>query len=167
LVRLHGEYRHFQKLKVGSGRTEGYRIATPAEADRLEQRGHVLYENRRYGNRYLVDRPSLDSVLATGCVPVVHMGQVVGVRVLSGYRANWLSVLLWCPRRVAEDRIRRRSLADLDVRLAAWDEIAADIKKNGTGDFALRIDTDQQVPETAARAIHTMRLAHARGATRT
>ena len=163
LTRLDSAYVYFRKMKTGTGRADGYRMASPAEVDRLAQGGQILYENHRYGNRYVVDRPALDAVLAAGRVPVIHMGQVAGVRALRRHGGSWLSVLLWCARDVAAERARNRSLADLDMRLAAWDETAADIDENGTDDFTLRIDTALTAPGSAAEAIH---LARSRGSRR-
>ncbi len=154
LARLDPVYAHFQKLKVGSGRSEGYRLISDEEANELRRRGLVLYENERYGNRYIVDRPSLDALFAAGRVPIVHMGQVAGVRALQHYPATWLSVLLWCPREITEQRAQGRNSGDVSARLTVWDETALDIEQHGTTAFTFRIDTDRRTPVEAAHLIH-------------
>lgn len=84
----------FPRLKVGGGRTAGYELISADEASVLRRRGEILYENTRYGNRYLVDRPRLVGVVENGSIPVVHLGQVAGVRAVASYPADWMSVLL-------------------------------------------------------------------------
>ena len=81
------------------------------------------------------------------------MGQVAGVRALKTYPAAWLSFLVWCPREVAEKRVRERGDPDLAARLAAWDETAQELEWMDPGDFSLRIRTDRQTPAEIAEAI--------------
>jgi guanylate kinase len=154
LLHLSADYVPFERLKVGSGRSNGYRPTTVAEVERLRDRGLVVYENERYGNLYVVDRPTLDILLGGGAIPVVHVGQIEGVRALKRYPAEWLTVLLWCPRQVAEKRVRERGSKDVAERLAAWDETAADLGRSHPDDLSLRIDTERQSPAEAARTIH-------------
>ncbi|MGH8904751.1 MAG: hypothetical protein ACRDYA_24485 [Egibacteraceae bacterium] len=113
----------------------------------------VLYENERYGNTYVVDRLGLDSLLSCGHIPILHMGQLAGVRAVQRYPAIWLSVLLWCSRDSAAKRLRERGASDAAARLAAWDETLMDLSRDHV-DFGLRIDTDQVEPHVAADMIH-------------
>ena len=92
-------------------------------------------------------------MFARGLVPIVHMGQLAGIRALKTYPAAWLSFLLWCPREVAEKRARERGDPDLAARLAAWDETAQDLERVDPGDFSLRLRTDWQTPTEIAEAI--------------
>jgi len=154
LARIDPVYAHFRKLKVGGGRSKGYRLISADEANELRRRGLVLYENERYGNRYIVDRPSLDALFAAGRVPIVHMGQVAGVHALRRYPATWLSVLLWCPREITEQRARSRGSGDVSARLTVWDETTLDIEQHGKAAFTFRIDTDRHTASEAARLIH-------------
>ena len=112
-----------------------------------------------------MDRPELEALLAQGLVPVVHMGQLAGVRAVRDYPAGWLSVLVWCPREVTEERVRERGAADLGARLRAWDETARDLEQADPSDFSLRIRTDWQTPTDAAEAIRAIRRDYARHAT--
>ena len=146
-------YALFEKFKAGAGRQAGYRLTTTADIDRMRGLGLILYANERYGNTYAVVRPSLDALFARGLVPVVHMGQLAGIRALKTCPASWLSCLLWCPREVAEKRARERGDPDLAARLAAWDEMAQDLERMDSGDFSLRIRTDWQTPTEIAEAI--------------
>ena len=143
----------FEKFKAGAGRQAGYRLTTIADIDRMRGLGLILYANERYDNTYAVDRPSLDALFARGLVPIVHMGQVAGIRALKTYPAAWLSFLLWCPREVTEKRARERGGPDLAARLAAWDETAQDLERVDPGEFSLRIRTDRQTPTEIAEAI--------------
>src|SRR2546426_5290791 len=142
-----------EKFKAGAGRQAGYRLTTTADIARMRGLGLILYANERYGNTYAVDRPSLDALFARGLVPVVHMGQLAGIRALKTCPAAWLSVLVWCPRGLAETRARERGTPDLAARLAAWDETAQDLQQVDPSDFSLRIRTDRQSPAEAAEAI--------------
>lgn len=160
LMHLSADYAPFERVKVGSGRSNGYRPATRAEVERLRDRGLIVYENEQYGNLYVVDRPALDALLDRGAIPVVHIGQIEGVRALKQYPAEWLAVLLWCSRQVAEQRARARGSKDVADRLAAWDETVADVARSLPDDFSLRIDTEQQSPAEAARSIHAQLLEH-------
>jgi guanylate kinase len=160
LSQISPRYVLFEKLKAGAGRRAGYRLTTPADIERMRDLGLILYANERYGNVYMVDRPSLDALLTRGLIPVVHMGQLAGVRALKMYPAAWLPVLLWCPRQLAETRMRERGGPDLAARLAAWDETAQDLERVEPSDFSLRIRTDWQTPTEAAEAIRAQ-LEHA------
>ena len=155
LLQLDPAFRHYARLKVGGGRTAGYEIVSASELDALRSRGEVLYENVRYGSRYAVDRPRLQAVCDAGAIPVVHLGQIAGVRALTGsFSARWLPVLLWCSRDTSEARLAERPSGDLASRLDAWDQTARDMSENGTGGFTLCIDTDRQDPDEAAQLIH-------------
>lgn len=144
----------FAKLKAGAGRADGYRPATGEEIDRLRRRGDVVHENRRYGNHYVVDRPALDDLAHRAVIPVVHMGQLDGVRALRRHGPRrWLSVLVWCSRATTANRLRHRGAVDAPERLRVWDATAEDLAGQVTGDFHLVIDTDRLVPEAAAATI--------------
>lgn len=153
LTGLDSAFSHFPRLKVGGGRTAGYEVISADEASALRQRGDVLYENTRYGNRYIVDRQRLTDLFRNGFVPVIHLGQVAGVSALRSYPADWLSVRLWCAREIAQQRMAGRGSADIDARLTAWDETLRDLEQNGTGDFDLHIDTGRNCPDSTARLV--------------
>lgn len=155
LTSLDHRYMLFEKLKIATeyGDRPGYRLATETELAEMRARDLVIYENARYNNRYVVDRPGLDAAFATGDVPVVHMGQVAGVRALRAYPATWLRVLLWCPRDVTARRARHRGSPDVDARLTAWDETLTDLQASEPDDFDLRIQTDQHEPAESASLI--------------
>lgn len=138
---------------MGTGRVDSYRLTTRDEINRLRCLDLVLYQNERYGNTYVVDRPTLDALRSCGHIPILHMGQLAGVRAVQRYPATWLSVLLWCSRDSAAKRLRERGASDAAVRLAAWDETLTDLSPDHF-DFGLRIDTDQVEPHVAADIIH-------------
>lgn len=139
----------FRRLKIGSGRTAGYRMGEPQDLVGLESSGGVLYANRRYGATYVVDRPEIDRMRAAGLIPVVHLGQPEGVAALLDAKpsASWLVVELWCPRETAAERIAARDTGDTDARLIAWDETAHLTAPD------LRIDTAETAAKDAARQI--------------
>jgi guanylate kinase len=153
LGRLDSQYVYFRRLKVG-GTTEGYRPATPAELADLRAAGQVVYENDRYGSTYVVDAPLLESVLAAGHTPVVHIGQIAGVEAVCRWPARWVTVLLWCSRETTARRAACRGSTDVEARLAVWDETAADLLTADDGLFTGRIDTDATTPAVAADLIH-------------
>lgn len=153
LAALAPRYRQFARLKVGAGKTAGYRMGTLEQLHALEAAGDVVYANSRYGNTYIIDRPGLHAAFAAG-VPVVHLGQVDGIRALvDGYPAAWIQVLLWCPKDVTERRSQSRGDADIAQRLAAWDATRQDVDAHPPMDWDLHVETAQTSPAAAARLI--------------
>jgi guanylate kinase len=147
LNRLDANYRPFRRIKVGSGRTSGYRMASPSEVEAIRSRGEILWENRRYNSSYYVDQPTLLSDLSR-CIPIVHLGQVQAIEAIRSAvaEARWLSVSLWCPRDIAESRIVARDTGDAVERLSAWDTTEP-------LDADLRINTAEVTPDDAALII--------------
>lgn len=165
LAELHSKYAQFARLKVGTGKSAGYRMGTAEQLTELEATGAVVYANSRYGNTYAIDRPGLDDAFEGG-FPVVHLGQVVGVRSLvDGYPADWTVVLLWCPREVTEQRSKDRGDADTAARLAAWDATREDLDAHPETVWDLTVDTTVTSPQKAARLIHQLLVQRAGAAT--
>lgn len=153
LADIDGRYAHFRRLKIGSGKSSGYRMGTPEQLAQLRATGDVVYENSRYGNTYALDRPGLDAAFAAG-LPVVHLGQLAGIRVLvDGYPADWATVLLWCPREVTASRSKQRGDADTDARLAVWDATKEDLDAHPGVAWDLVVETARTAPADAARLI--------------
>ncbi|MGE6955015.1 hypothetical protein [Staphylococcus capitis] len=147
LATLDAKYRPFPRLKLGGGRTFGYRIASDAQIAELRNRDQIIWENSRYDAAYFVDRAFLWSELNSG-VPVLHLGQSAAIKAVRGAfnEVVWLCVYLWCPREVAASRIVARGTGDTEARLAAWDAteaIEADVTLN----------TAVTAPDEAARLI--------------
>jgi guanylate kinase len=154
LAALDARYAPFRRLKIGSGKSTGYRMGTAEQLTDLEASGDVIYRNERYGNVYVVDRPGLDRAFEGGAVPVVHLGQVTGVEqvaALSGVR--WVRVLLWCSRTSTSERSRRRGDTDAAARLAAWDATREDLASYPRSGWEVQVDTDVTMPGRAARQI--------------
>mgnify|MGYP003423388411 CR=1 FL=1 len=149
LTALDPRYQLFPRLKVGPGRTAGYRMASGADLDALRVAGGVIWENQRYGSVYVIDRPELGDRL-TRHVPVLHLGQVEAVDAVRAapVDARWVTVSLSCPRDVAERRIIARATGDTEARLRAWDETAPFLGAD------LSINTADTLPDAAARTIH-------------
>ncbi len=160
LHELDARFTLYQRLKVGPGRTTGYRMTDAATLDQLRQRGEVVWENHRYDARYVVDRPSLVQQLSTG-VPVVHLGQRAAIAAVTAavVGACWLVVYLWCPREVAEQRIVSRNTGDTAERLRAWDDTESLAERD------LFLNTAEMSPRAAAEVIHRHVLGDARPAT--
>ncbi|MGW4750322.1 phosphotransferase-like protein [Streptomyces sp. NPDC004290] len=153
LTKLSPRYVQFARLKVGTGKSAGYRMGTAEQLEKLEAAGHVVYANARYGNTYAIDRPGVDTAFAAG-VPVVHLGQIDGIRALvEGYPADWSVVLLWCPREVTEKRSAGRGDSDTAARLAAWDATLEDLDAHPGMVWDLTVDTTASAPQDAARLI--------------
>ncbi|WP_324188465.1 kinase [Nocardia higoensis] len=149
LTVLEPRAQHFRRLKIGGGRTAGYRMGEQQDLIGLESSGGVLYSNRRYGATYVVDRPEIERMRAAGLIPVVHLGQPEGVVALLDAEpsASWLVVELWCPRETAAERIAARDTGDTEARLIAWDETPRLTAPD------LRIDTNNTAAEDAAQQI--------------
>ncbi|MFE3430418.1 guanylate kinase [Streptomyces sp. NPDC059171] len=164
LTELNSRYAQFTRLKVGTGKSTGYRMGTAEQLHELEAAGDVVYANARYGNTYVIDRPGVDAAFAAG-VPVVHLGQADGIRALvDGYPADWSTVLLWCPREVTEQRSAGRGDSDTAARLAAWDATREDLDAHPGTIWDLTVDTTEAAPQDAARLIDQL-LAKRAGAT--
>ncbi|MFF0509149.1 guanylate kinase [Streptomyces fimicarius] len=165
LSELDPRYAQFARLKVGTGKSAGYRIGTAEQLHKLRAAGNVLYANTRYGNTYAIDRPGVDEAFTAG-VPVVHLGQVDGIRALvDGYPADWSLVLLWCPREVTEQRSAGRGDSDTAARLAAWDATRKDLDVHPGMTWDLTIDTTEASPQDAARLIDQLLAQRAGAAT--
>ncbi|MET8102898.1 guanylate kinase [Streptomyces sp. NPDC005236] len=165
LTELNARYAPFARLKVGTGKTTGYRMGTLEQLHELESAGDVVYANARYGNTYVIDRPGIDAAFAVG-VPVVHLGQVDGIRALvDGYLADWSVVLLWCPREVTEQRSAGRGDSDTAARLAAWDATREDLDSHPGMVWGLTVDTAASAPQDAARLIDQLLAQRAGAAT--
>ncbi|MFE5326792.1 guanylate kinase [Embleya sp. NPDC056575] len=153
LAALDSRYAQFRRLKFGSGRTEGYRMGTAAQLAKLRTEGGVVYENSRYDNVYVVDRPGLVDACARG-VPVVHLGQIEGILALVGSGvADWTTVLLWCPREITESRSKQRGDSDTDARLVAWDATLEDLEARKDMAWHLTVPTATTKPAETARLI--------------
>ncbi|MGA5171118.1 MULTISPECIES: phosphotransferase-like protein [Streptomyces] len=156
LTELNSRYAQFARLKVGAGKSAGYRMGTAEQLRELEAAGGVVYANVRYGNTYVIDRPGLDAAFAAG-MPVVHLGQIDGIRALvDGYPACWTVVLLWCPREVTAQRSQSRGDADTTARVAAWDATREDLNAHPAMVWDLTVDTADTSPEKSARLIDQM-----------
>ncbi|MEU5499497.1 phosphotransferase-like protein [Streptomyces griseofuscus] len=165
LTELHAKYTQFARLKFGSGKSAGYRMGTAEQLHALEATGGVLYVNTRYGNTYAIDRPGVDAAFAAG-VPVIHLGQVDGIRALvDGCPADWSVVLLWCPREVTEQRSAGRGDSDTAARLAAWDATCEDLDAHPDMVWDLTVDTTASSPQDAARLIDQLLARQAGAAT--
>lgn len=162
---LDSRYAQFARLKVGTGKSAGYRMGTAEQLRELETAGDVVYANARYGNTYVIDAPGLDAAFEGG-VPVVHLGQVDGIRALiDGYPADWSVVLLWCPRQVTEQRSVGRGDSDTAARLVAWDATREDLDAHPGMVWDLTVDTTASAPQDAARLIDQLLVQRAGAAT--
>lgn len=165
LAALDSRFQQFARLKVGSGKSAGYRMGTAAQLRELEAAGDVLYTNARYGNTYAIDRPGLDDAFATG-MPVVHLGQIDGIHVLvDGYPADWVRVLLWCPQAVTAARSEQRGDVDTAARLAAWEATREDLDAHPEMVWDLTVETVTMKPGQSARLIDQLLKARAGAAT--
>jgi guanylate kinase len=154
LTELDARYVPFTRLKVGTGKSEGYRMSTAEQLAVLEARGDVIYRNDRYGNIYVVDRPGLDQAMEGGRTPVVHLGQMVGMeQVTALFPAHWVRVLLWCSKETTAQRSLLRGDTDPAARLTAWDATQADLVAHPRAQWELRVDTDATAPRQAAQRI--------------
>lgn len=149
LLEESGEFRLFERLKVGAGRREGYRMTSQNALSRLRADGLILWENERYGATYAVDRPGLDAALAGPMVPVLHLGQLEAISAVTDAYPDgtWLTVELWADLVETEGRLQQRKDHDLQERLDAWAET---LRLNRAD---LRQDTTHQSPPQTATEI--------------
>ncbi len=150
LTRLDESYRLYRRLKVGAGRTAGYRMTTLPHVNGLRSAGSAVWETRRYDALYVVDRVSLIDMLEV-CIPVLHLGQVGTVKAVTTAlppAMQWVTVWLWCPRDIALGRIAERRTGDTAARLRTWDETAPLLNAD------ISINTADVHPVDAAATIH-------------
>ena len=123
-------------------------MVSPDRFDELREQGEMIWENRRYGSSYGVDRSAL-LAFAKHQVPVLHLGQVAAINTIkrSTPAIRWLVVSLWCPRNVAAERIAARSTGDTAERLVAWDQTESASAAD------LEFDTADTKPAEIARAV--------------
>ncbi|MET9931629.1 MULTISPECIES: guanylate kinase [unclassified Streptomyces] len=144
------------KVKVGTGRTAGYRMATSEQLNAWRAAGRIVLETERYGNTYAVDRVDLDAMRAAGGIPVVHMGSLAHLRSFLGAVGEpWLCVLLWVPRAVCAARSAGRGDRDTEERLRVWDATLEDLSTAGPDEtlFHLLLRTDLRAPAETAEAV--------------
>ncbi|REE62398.1 guanylate kinase [Streptomyces sp. 3212.3] len=155
------DFRLFLRLKAGRGRITGYRLTTAEHIEELAQAGDVLYRNSRYGAEYAIDRSEVSSLVDSGHIPVLHVGQLAGVRAVAAYPINWVQVLLWCPEDVTRQRCQDRGDRDLEARLKVWHETRQDLLDHTAEPWSLVIRTNLVSVAQAAQAIDEARLAGA------
>ena len=68
LTELNPRYAQFARLKVGAGKSAGYRMGTAEQLRELEAAGDVVYANTRYGNTYVIDRPGNQDIGRRLCI---------------------------------------------------------------------------------------------------
>ncbi|MFF4821214.1 guanylate kinase [Kitasatospora sp. NPDC001309] len=131
-------------------------MGTPEQLAELESAGDVIYQNSRYGNTYVIDRPGMDRAFEDG-TPIVHLGQVEGIEALvTSYPADWSVVLLWCGREVTAARSAGRGDKDIEARLIAWDATQADVEAHPGQVWDLSVDTSVVDPAEAAGLIDAL-----------
>ena len=91
-------YRLYRRLKSGPGRTSGYRMVEIDYLVHLASVGQVIWRNTRYDAVYVVDRPELERLIGAACIPVVHLGQVAAVDVITDSTpdVSWVVAELRC-----------------------------------------------------------------------
>lgn len=161
LSALRPEFVLFQRLKAGPGRTTGYRLTTSDHIEELARAGEVLYRNSRYDAEYAIDRGEVSTLVGSGRIPVLHMGQVVGARAVAAFPIDWVRVLLWCPEDVTRQRCRGRGDKDLEARLKVWHETRQDLLDHAAEPWSLIIRTDDVSATQAAHTIDEARMAGA------
>ncbi|WP_438297714.1 AAA family ATPase [Streptomyces sp. HUAS TT7] len=155
-------YALFQRLKVGSGKTSGYRMGSAEQLAALQAAGDVIYANARYGNTYVVDRPGLDEMVAADLIPVLHLGQIEGVRaVIEAYSARWTTVLLWCTQEETKARSVGRGDSDTEARITAWQATQDDVNAHPDQVWDMTVQTGAYSPTVIADRV---RLSSAPGA---
>ncbi len=111
----------YRRLKCGGNDTSEYRPVSMVELDALRNQSQIVFSNYRYRATYAIDRPSILNELIRH-VPVVHLGQVEGVRaMLQAFPAVFTVIALTCARDLSAARLRKRGVGNVTDRLTAWD----------------------------------------------
>ncbi|MFD3571650.1 AAA family ATPase [Streptomyces sp. NPDC058667] len=154
LARLRPAYELFQRLKAGPGRSTGYRLTTTEHIEDLERSGGLLYRNARYSAEYAIDRGEVSALLAAERIPILHMGQVSGVRAIEAFPVRWVKVLLWCSEEATLARCTDRGDKDVAARLKVWHETRQDLLDHMGDSWSLVLRTDEVSAAQAARSIN-------------
>lgn len=155
---LHLEYRLFRKIKIGSGRSAGYRVQNQDALDGLRDAGLIISEVLRYGNSYVIDSPTLSDMWDRGYIPVVHTASVVEAQKLVNLDHPKVSVLfLTCPESDVRSRLTGRGGSNIEERIKVGRELENQIQvlPNNTLIDA-RLTTHDKSPEETARQIHSI-----------
>jgi guanylate kinase len=148
LTTMNQSYQLFRRMKVGAGRTDGYRMTTLSGVERLRSMGGMIWETHRYDALYIIDRMTLVEMLTT-CIPVIHLGEAEAVRAVTrSVETQWVTAWLWCPRGIAAKRISARGTGDTAARMHVWDETGA------LPEAHIVINTAEIRPAGAAATIH-------------
>ncbi|WP_189114596.1 kinase [Pilimelia terevasa] len=158
LKRISPRYSLFPRLKVGPGKTAGYRMSSEAAIEALRAAKEIVWENRRYAALYAIDRPMLDMMLTKGNIPILHMGQPEGIEAVVRHVGpkRCVVVHLWCARVEAIRRLKLRDSVSVAARLKAWDDTPEILSP------CLRIDTGVTKPPVTAALIHAQMPDHRR-----
>lgn len=151
LSRVHPRFRLFEKLKLGTGRSAGYRMATEEDLRAIQSSGGLLSEVKRYGNSYFIDQKELDRLEHEGFIPVVHTADLAEASLISR-RRGWVSCCLWVSRREARCRLMERGDVQVEERLALRSQMLRMLTSTMPRFDALLI-TDQLRPEETARRL--------------
>lgn len=153
LTCLDDRFTLFERLRAALAPKAGYRNISAAEADALAAQGQIIYENLRYGNRYIVDRGEIERLTSAGLFPVLHLGQIDGIRAVMIGSGQWLAVRIHCARDTTLKRSHERGDTNTPDRAAAWDETADDLARNEAFPFAMTLDSDQLSAHDSAALI--------------
>jgi guanylate kinase len=155
LTRLDNRFQLLPRLKVGTGRTHGYRLTTQAELNQLHEKGRLIIETRRYGNVYAVDRDEVTAIITSGSIPVVHIGSLDDVEhFCNAFDQPWLKVMLWISRQECARRSQLRGDVDTSERLRVWDQVLVQAQRaSACRLFDSVIRTDQRGATGAAADI--------------
>jgi len=150
-------FRLFRKLKVGGGRTDGYRIGTHADANALKGSGAVLSEVHRYGCRYIVDGAELAALFRAGFIPIIHTADTDEFSTLT--HTPWfrgVGIHLHTTREEAIRRLTRRDPDDVPGRLDVWDRVEATLRRTPIHPEMAWDTTQTPVEESAKLVIDTV-----------
>lgn len=149
LEAIDDRYKLYPRIKIGNGRVRGYRTSGPEQLKSLRDSKEVVWETRRYGSIYIVDRPSLTTHL-TSYSSILHLGEPNAIQAITAATPNvtWTVAYLWCPRPIAALRIAYRATRDDEERLSVWDKTPA------IENASVTIDTSRVTPKQAAHEVH-------------
>ncbi|RBQ21366.1 guanylate kinase [Spongiactinospora rosea] len=144
-----------RNLVVGPHPADDHDQVTDEQVERLRRAGRIISDIRREGGRYAIDRHPIEHMTQAGLVPVIHVCGRPDVRRLSAL-GEWVRVLLWAPREVCHERLRRRDGCGTGgpVGTSAGPDVLDALQATADDPlFHLRIATDETSPDRAAREI--------------
>jgi guanylate kinase len=150
LTSMRRSYAPFRALSAALHPTIAAERSTERHLDELKAWAQVFHEFTEDGMRYVFDHGRLNKLREHGRIPVATVCDTAGMLAFEREADDWLPILLWCPREVAEQR--EPALAQ-PARRRRWDRSLHRLTRH-LARFALVIRSDRWDAIGTAQLVH-------------